>query len=335
MVRLGVRLDQIPDLTTVELIDLAVLAEQRGYESVWIPGPDSLTCLAAIAVATRQIRLGTGILSVLSQRLPMLLAQSALGLDRLSGGRFIMGLGVGHPVSSKGHDDYSGERPFTRLRETVELVRRLLGESQVDYEGRVFRLKGAGLNFGPDSRPGAAHIPIYIAALGPQMVELAGEIADGVLLNYVTLNYLDSVLEHLDRGARRSGRSLKDIDVASYIRVAVTRDADDMEIARGAARRLIAHYMGHPTYVNACVQMGFGKEAATVAEAMARVGEDGAAAAVTDRMQEALAIVGPADYCRKEVEARRALGINLPIIGPFMVGAAEPSYRNTIGAFWA
>lgn len=329
MARIGVRLETGPHLTPQNLLELAKLAETRGYEVVCLPegnGAEAMTQLAAFAASTQRVKLATGILPIF-HRTPTLLAMAAGGLDAISQGRFILGLGTGHPEAIINGHGISFRRPLTHMRETVEIVRRLLRGGKVTYEGRLFTLNDAGLAF-TVVRP---DLPIYLAALGPQMVELAGEIADGVLLNWVSPTYLSQALEHLHRGARKAGRDPSEIDVACYLRTAV---GGDREQVRKALQLRIAFYFSMDFYRNFFAQSGFESEVATISEAFDRGDMDGAAAAVSEEMQRELGIVGSAEHCQEQVESLRSLGLNLPVIAPFTVADdAVGSFRAAIEAF--
>ena len=212
MPRIAVRLENDPQLTPADSVELAQLAESRGYEMVWVPegsGRDSLTQLAFLACHTGAVKLATGILPVY-YRTPMLTAMSAAGLSDLSQGRFVLGLGVGHRPSVEGIHGIRFRRPLAHMRETITLVRSLLDGERVSLAGRVFNVDGASLGAAaPEQRT-----PIYVAALGPQMLELTGELADGVLLNWTASNYLERAIHHLRRGAEKAGRDPSEIDVA-------------------------------------------------------------------------------------------------------------------------
>ena len=328
MARLGVRLDPGALLTPQETLGLAALAEERGYETFWIPegGTNALVQLTAIATATSRIKLGTGILPIFS-RTPTLLAMSAGGLDAISRQRFILGLGVGHQGAVENGHGVSFRRPMTRIRETVEIVRRLLRGESVTYEGRVFKLRDSSLSFTP-ARP---NVPIYLAALGPKMIELAGEVADGVLLNWASPTYLRQANAHIRRGAERAGRNPEDIDVACYLRTAVV---DDLERVKPELQGQIARYFRMPYYRDYFEQMGYKEETATVSQALAQGDTATAAAAISDEMQSELGIFGSAEQCRQRIEHLRSLGLKQPVIAPFMVGDdANKSFRTTIGAF--
>ena len=324
MTALGVRLDPIPQISTQDSIALAQLAESLGYDMVWVPeggGTDSLTRLAAFATATNRVRLGTGILPVFS-RTPTLTAMSALGMDLLSEHRFTLGLGVGHQGSVEGVHGIPFQRPVTRIKETIDIVKGLLGGEAVSHQGKVFNVKNANLGFNREF-----HVPIYIAALGPRMVELAGEVADGVLLNWAAPSYLETALERLHRGARRAGRDPEEIDVACYIRVAVTTDDD---LVRAPLRQQILRYSGMGYYRTFFANTGFSEETEAIERYLAEGDRVNAALAVSDGMMRELAVFGGLDFCRQEINKRRSMGIKMPVIAPFPTGGALNSYRSSI-----
>lgn len=326
MESLGVRLDPIPYINIEDSIGLAQLAESVGYEMIWVPeggGSDSITRLAAFASATSTVRLGTGILPVFA-RTPGLTAMTALGMDIISGSRFTLGLGVGHRGSAEGTHGVAFRRPLTRIRETVEVVCQLLNGDRVNYQGKLFNVKDGSLGFG-----GQCNVPIYVAALGPQMLELAGELADGVLLNWAAPSYLERAMEHLDIGAARAGRDLEEIHVACYIRVAVT---PDRSLVRTPLIQQILRYCGMEYYRNFFADTGFPDEAEAIGRYLSEGNRAAAARSVTDDMQRTLAVFGGVDYCRQEIQRRRGLGIQMPVIAPFSAGGALNSYRAAIEA---
>ena len=328
MARLSLRVGNDPELSPQDYLVLARLADEGGYESLWMTegaGRDALTLLTSIAGATQKLNVATGILPIYG-RTPVITAMSASGLDAVSGGRFILGLGVGNRSSVENAHGISFQRPVTRLRETIAIVRRLLDGEQVTFEGKEFRVSGVSL--GAAGPPGK--VPIYIADLGPQMLELAGEMADGVLLSWAPAGYLAQVTEHVRRGAAKAGRDPSEIDIAGYVRVAV---ADDLSLARAALQREIGRYSGNPFYRNFFRQLGFEAEMDGAEQAMARGDAAGAAAAITPAMQDQLALMGSGGECREELERIRAAGLQQPVIAPFAVGDYVPSYRRAIEAF--
>ena len=329
MARIGVRLESGPHLTPAQLIELAKLAEDRGFESVWLPegaGGEALTHLAAFACNTSRVTLATGILPIY-HRTPTLLAMGAGSVDAISGGRFILGLGVGHRDPVEGGHGISFDRPMTRMRETVHIVRALLTGEPVTYDGKVYRPRESKLGFNPLRR----NLPIYLAALRPRMVEMAGEIADGVLLNWATAEYLEQAVELLRRGAERAGRDPSAVDVACYVRTAVV---DDVEAAKPWLRRRIAYYFTMDYYVRYFEQRGFAGEAAAISAALAEGDPEGAASVVTDAMLDELAVVGSAEECRRKIDALRAAGLRMPVVAPFVQGDdAMATFRAVIDAF--
>ena len=177
-------------------------------------------------------------------------------------------------------------------------------------------------------------MPIYVAALGPQMLELTGELADGALLNWTASRYLEQAIHHLHEGARKAGRDPSEVDVAGYVRVAVSEGGDgDERGSRASLQGQIARYASNPFYHEFFRGMGFGEEMAAAAEAMQRGNMDEAARAISQEMQDQVAVVGNPDECRAEIERRRSLGLSLPVVAPFTVDEARESYRRVIEAF--
>ncbi len=327
MARYGVRFENDPSLTPQDLQELGKLAEDRGYETVWVPeggGRDSLTALATIAMKTERVRLGTGILPVYA-RTATNTAMGAAGMAAVSGDRFILGLGVGHRPTVEGRDGVKFRRPIARLRETIRIVRGLLSGDTVATEGWHFKIAAASLG-------GAAppeRVPIYIAALGPQMLELAGEMADGVLMNWTAENFIPQAVEHIKRGARMAGRDISDIDIAGYVRVAAGGDQDAV---RAELRSQVARYASNTFYRNFFVETGFGDEMTEAAEALAAGDLARASEAITKEMQDQLAVVGSPEECRAALERRRDAGLQLPVVAPFAIGDNKTSHINTIEA---
>ena len=325
MARYGVRFENDHSLTPGDFLELGRLAEDRGYEMVWVPegaGRDSLTALAAIATTTQRVRLATGILPVFA-RTAMNTAMGAAGLAAVSGNRFILGLGVGHRPTVEGRDGIPFRQPMARLRETIQITRALLGGEQLNFSGKHFNISNASLGaVAPDAR-----VPIYIAALGPRMLELVGELADGVLMNWTAVSFIPQALEHIKRGAENAGRDISEIDIAGYVRVAV---GGDEQAARASLRDQVARYASNTFYSNFFVETGFGAEMAEAASALAAGDIARASEAITPEMQDEVAVVGTPAHCRAELERRREAGLQLPVIAPFAVGDNKASHRHTI-----
>ena len=304
-------------LTATEIAACAERAEALGYESVWVAeghGGDQFAILAACALRTRRIRLGTAISSVFVRTAPTI-AMAAATVDELSGGRFVLGLGSSHRVQVGPEHGVEYERPLDRVRETVAVVRTLLRDGDVSHAGETIRIEQFKLWF----RPLRGDVPVYLSALFPKMTELCGEIADGVILTRSTLASAAAARARVAAGAARAGRDPAAIEIASLFPASVAPDRDE---ALAAARPGLAFYAGFfPRYNRLLAESGFSAEAAAIAKAWAAGDTAGATRAVTDEMLTATGIAGTPAECRDRIEAYRDSGLDLPIISPFARGA--------------
>ena len=303
-------------LTASEIVDCAERAEGLGYESVWVAeghGGDQFAILAACALRTRRVRLGTAISSVFVRTAPTI-AMAAAAVDELSGGRFVLGLGSSHRVQVGPEHGVEYAKPLGRVRDTVAVVRRLLRDGEVGHAGETVRIERFDLWFVPLRR----EIPIHLSALFPSMTELCGEIADGVILTRSTLASAARARAHVAAGAGRAGREASAVEIASLLPASV---APDRREALAAARPGLAFYAGFfPRYNRLLAESGFPAEAAAVAKAWSAGDRAGAERAVSDEMIVATSIAGTPAECRERIEAYRASGLDLPIISPFARG---------------
>ena len=224
-----------------EAIERVKLAESLGYESVYvthIAGRESLTVITAYALATSRIRVGTGVVPIYT-RTPATMAQTAATIDELSGGRVTLGLGVSHRPVVEGWHGQTIDRPVAEMREYVSIVRAILrGEDPPAGEKWRTGFRLAGL----EPRPS---LPVYIAALSPAMLRLAGEIADGVLLWLCIPSYVrDVVIPEVTAGRERAGLALEGFDVAPAVPAALVEGED----AYRTMRRDLIPYFGLPFY---------------------------------------------------------------------------------------
>lgn len=310
-------------LSVRSLVDLAVRADHLGYHSVWLPegrGREAFAQLGALSIATHRIHIGTGIMPVFS-RPPALAAMGLATLDDLSGGRLIFGIGAGHPgITERGYG-----QPFTRpvraVREFVEIVRLAMSGEAVHYAGKVFQVR----EFELESTP-ARQVPIFVAALRGSMLRLAGQIGDGVLLNWMTSGQAARSAAAVREAARTAGRPPGSVSVACFVRVCVT---EEVERGREILRRMIAAYAGLDAYARMFEESGFAEEVQAI-QAGWTSGIDAAGRAVSSRMVENLALIGTADDCRRGIERFRKSGIDLPVIYPYPVEPGPDSYERTI-----
>ena len=202
MARLGVAFSG--GLTPPEIVECVKLAEDLGYDSAWVTeghGGDQFAVLAACAVQTSRIRLGTSISSIFVRSAPTI-AMAAATVDHLSGGRFILGLGSSHRVQVVGEHGLPYSRPIERLREAVDVVRTLLRDGVVSHRGELLQIERFDLWF----RPLRPVVPVYLSGVFRPMLEVCGEIADGAILTSSTLDWARSAAAHVAAGARRAGR---------------------------------------------------------------------------------------------------------------------------------
>jgi 5,10-methylenetetrahydromethanopterin reductase len=312
--RIGIAISGGPN--PAEIVDLVVLAETLGYESAWVAeghGGDQFAILAACAMRTSRIRLGTSISSVFVRTAPTI-AMAASSVADLSGGRFILGLGSSHKAQVGPEHGVAYGKPLTRTRETVAIVRALISEGRVRYAGETIRIESFDLWYAPRHRD----VPVYLSAVFPKGIALCGEVADGIILTRSTVNTAAPVRAQLAEAARLAGRDPAAIEVTTLLPTAVgeTRDA-----AFAALRPGLAFYAGFfPRYNQLMAEHGFAAEAAAIAEAWARGDRKATEQAVSDAMIDATSIAGTPDQCRARVEAYRQSGIDLPIISPFARG---------------
>ena len=315
--------------TPGEIVDCVKLAERLGYESAWVAeghGGDQFAVLAACAVQTSRILLGTSITSVFVRTAPTI-AMAAATLDELTGGQFILGVGSSHKVQVETEHGMAYDKPLTRVRETVEVIRRLLQEGRVSYQGETVRIQSFDLWFTPRH----STIPIYASAVSQKMTALCGEIADGIILTRSTLATAAVVREQLAEGARRAGRDLDQIIVTTLLPAAV---GETRREALDALRPGLAFYAGFfPRYNRMMAEHGFVEEAAAIAAAWSRGDRDAAERAVSDELIDATSIAGTPEQCRERVEAYRRSGIDVPILSPFARGArAKAKFEALIRA---
>ena len=316
-------------LTATEIADCAERAEALGYESVWVAeghGGDQFAILAACALRTRRVRLGTAITSVFVRTAPTI-AMAAAAVDELSAGRFVLGLGSSHRVQVGPEHGVEYSRPLGRVRDTTAVVRALLRDGEVSHAGETVRIEHFDLWF----RPFRNDIPIYISALFPRMTELCGEVADGVILTRGTLASAARARAHVAAGAGRAGRDADAVEISSLLPTSVSADRNR---AYAAARPGLAFYAGFfPRYNRLIAENGFPDEAAAIARAWAADDRAGAERAVTDDMIAATGIAGQPAECRERLEAYRASGLDLPIISPFARGpGAKEKFMAAIEA---
>jgi F420-dependent oxidoreductase-like protein len=300
----------------------ARLVEELGYDSIWVPEAwayEQFQLLTEIALATRRLRVATGIANVFS-RSAGLLAMSAATLDEISEGRAILGLGTSGKTVVEHFHGVPYRKPLTRLRETIRICRalwrgeRLSPELSTLFDARHFKL---------EMRPLRAEIPIYVASLQEQAIREVGRLADGWVPTFWPYEHLNDGIALLAEGAREAGRDPAAIDVAAFVSVV---PLDDVAAARAMIKPLVAFYIGGMgTYYHALFcRYGFRDNADLVRDLYERGDRREASAAVSDALIDAIAICGPPALCRERLAdwRRHGLGtalLTLPTGMPFEV----------------
>jgi alkanesulfonate monooxygenase SsuD/methylene tetrahydromethanopterin reductase-like flavin-dependent oxidoreductase (luciferase family) len=315
-----------------QAIERVQQAEALGYESAFvthIAGRESLTVLTACAMRTSRIRLGTGVVPIYT-RTPATMAQTAVTLDELTTltmaehegavggspggahGRLTLGLGVSHRPVVEGWHGQTIDKPVAEMREYVGIVRAIArGEDPPTKDSTDAKWRTSFRLAGLDPRP---ELKIYVAALSPAMLRLAGEVADGVLLWLCTPPYIrDVVIPEVRAGREKAGRSLDGFDVVPAIPSA---HVDDPADARASLRRELLTYFGLPFYRAMLERSGFEDEIAAFDAAAARGDGDAMKAAISTRFLDELAAVGDVDAVRAGVARYRAAGSTSPCVGP-------------------
>ena len=299
-----------------DIVECVKVAEELGYESAWVAeghGGDQFSVLTACAVATEKIKLGTSITSVYV-RTPPTIAMAAASVDYFSNGRFILGVGTSHKVQVEPEHGLEFTRPVQRLRECVDIVRAILKDSDVNYHGEIYNIDRFDLWFQPLRK----EIPIYVAAVFPKMLEVCGEISQGAILTWCTLDHAETAVRHVGLGARNAGRDPAEVEVASLLPCAVSNDRD---AARDLMRMPIASYAGRfPRYRKLMIDAGFPEEIEDVRAAWQAGRTQEALDLVPSGLIDKIGLVGTAEEVRAKLADYRKAGITLPIVSPRFMG---------------
>jgi 5,10-methylenetetrahydromethanopterin reductase len=313
-----------------EAIEYVRHAEERGFDAVWQAesrlAREATVPMAAFLAHTERIKVGSGVVNNWTRN-PALLASTFSTLDDLAPGRVILGIGAWwDPLASQ--VGINRIRPLRAMRETVESVRALLANEEVTYQGEFVKFNKVVLDYVHQERR-AKNVPIYIGATGMKMMELTGEIADGVLLNYlVSPTYNIRAMDALERGAAKAGRSIDDVDRPQLV---VTSVSENREAALDGARMLVTQYLGQQPHI---------MRASGVPEAL--LDEIGAVLSwpathqqvveasklVPDDIVQLITAAGTPDECKAKVAEYVAAGCTSPILYPL-----GPDVRFTIDTF--
>ncbi|HEY6394032.1 MAG TPA: LLM class flavin-dependent oxidoreductase [Candidatus Binataceae bacterium] len=307
-------------------LKIAKEAEDFGYTSLWIAevsGPDALVSLTALALNTRKAELATGVIPI-QIRTPGVMAMGFLTINEMSGGRAIAGLGVSSPVIVERWHGASYRKPVTAMRECVTIMRQLFTEGRSKFEGEIYKS-----DFRLGFRPAAPRPPrIYLAGLNAPMLRLAGEVADGVLMNYSPPEAVAPMLAEIHAGAKAAGRDPNSVDIGIYIRMCITEEEDK---AVDSFRRELAGYAFVDSYNKMFARYGLRDEFAEVRRLWKEGKRDEAPRAINEASCRKIAVFGAANDGRDFVARFRAAGVTHPVVFPIGPAATQVrDYANTM-----
>jgi 5,10-methylenetetrahydromethanopterin reductase len=294
-----------------EMIDLARFADDIGMESIWMSDHlcfrDSLTTSMALLASTQSIKVAAAPMSPYS-RTPIITAMSIATLEEFAPGRVIASPGTGNAAALK-EAGIESPHPLRTMREYVEILRRFLKGDTVNFQGQMFQIHGAKMGFVPP-----LPIKMYITAVRPRMLQLGGELGDGVLLSGgCSPGYIAQCIGEIAKGAGKVGKSLKDVDVAGFVTAAVSNSAKEAI----EANKLFLAYIFRNAHHAENIRLGGGKvDQEGLAAAVARRDWDGAKKFISDEVVHAHSVAGTPADCRAHLESFVKGGLKLPILLP-------------------
>ena len=302
-------------------VDFVHEAERMGVDSVWIPefwAFDALTPLGFLAASTSTIRLASGIVQ-LGARTPAMLAMSAMSLQALSGGRFVLGIGTSGPQVMEGWHGVRFDRPVRRTRETIEIIRAISAGDRLDYQGEVYALPlpdGEGRSIRSPVAP--VHVPIYVASLGPANLRMTGELADGWIGNSFFPETADVFIEPIRQGAEAAGRQLTDLELTVSVSVEFTDDVEEAGRRHAEGYAFTFGAMGSPTrnfYNDAFAAQGYGADVREVQKLWLAGEREAARKRVPTAIGLGTNLVGTDDIVRERLRLYRGAGISTLRVG--------------------
>ena len=298
-----------------ELQEYGRTAEQAGFESLWVTEryfhEETFSLLGFLAAVTQHIKLGLGVTNPYTRN-PALLAMASATLDRICGGRFLLGLGRSDRSTIQEGMGIPYGNPRSTTEEAVSILRELLsGGTLTSTEGR-FRLKDARLAIQPIQKK----LPIYLAGIGPKALRLAGAIADGVLLNaYTPTGYVKYAVEEVRKAAQEAGRDPFAVDIACML---VVRPTDTPEAMWPGLKQRIVRFLAEPNVGEILLEKG-GFDPSILGPLRASVENNGGeevVGLVSDAMVQSFYLVGPATLCKERIAEYREAGVDLPLLLP-------------------
>ena len=318
-------------------IDLIQQAESMGYDSVWTAeayGNDAVTSAAYVLAQTSKIRVGTAIMQM-PARTPAMCAMTAMSLDQLSGGRFIVGLGASGPQVVEGWHGVPYGKPVTRTKEYIQIMRKIFErEGPVEFDGQIYQMPNqsegtTGLGKPLKSILAATDIPIYTASITPAGLRCAGEVADGVFPVWMDPNKYDVLGESIEQGFEKAGngKSLKDFDIAPFVTVAMN---DDLDAAYDSLRPWLALYIGgmgaknKNFYHEYATRLGYGDAANQIQELYLSGKKPEAEALVPNELLDEVSLIGPRERIIERLGPWKEAG-KRGEVGSMLLGVQDPA----------
>ena len=265
--------------------ELARLAEAHGFDCAWggeANNKDPTVMLSAIAAVTTRLKVGSAVYHILG-RTPATLALQAVGLDELSSGRFLLGIGSSNPTIAKWHGQ-TLDHPLDRVQEYIGIVRAAIAGEKLNVQGKYFTAQNFKMAFKPSGRK----IPVYLAAFGPKMSRLAGKVADGVLINMANPSEIRRIAQEVKAGAQKADKEPANMEIICKVRCSI---AQSYATAREALSHALTYYALADYYRDLLGRMGFAAEVESMRAAWKSGGFHAARKLVTDEMFSSLPLV--------------------------------------------
>jgi 5,10-methylenetetrahydromethanopterin reductase len=294
-----------------EMIELAQLADDIGMESIWMSDHlcfrDSLTTSMALLASTRKIKVAPAPMSPYSRH-PIISAMSIATMEEFAPDRVIASPGTGNAAALK-EAGIESPRPLKTIREYVEILRRFLAGETVNFQGEMFQVNGAKMGFVPSTA-----IKMYLTAVRPKMLQLGGEIGDGVLLSAgCAPGYIGQCVTEIGKGAQRAGKTLVDRDVAGFVTASVSENPQEAI----EANKMFLAYIFRNKHHAENLRLGGGTiDQEALAAAVSKRDWEAAKKLISDEIVHAHSVAGTAAECRKQLESFVRGGLNLPILLP-------------------